>query len=217
MGLIDRLGRVIRAGVNNLVGGAEDPEKVLEEAVSQMEQHLIGMRQALAEAIATQKRTDRQIQQHQKLATTWHERARTAMGNDNESLAREALSQWQTHQNHLEPLQKGSQQHGEVIKKLKQELLTIERKYIQIKAQKSLYVARLQSASASQKAREIIGEIEGVNAGGVFEKIEAKVLLMEAEAQLLIEDSDPVEVEFRRLERQKQLEAELGNIKNQEM
>ncbi len=215
MGLFDRIGQVIRAGVNNLVGSSEDPEKVLEQAISEMEQHLIGMRQALAEAIANQKRTERQIRQQEKLSETWHERARLAISNDNETLAREALTNWQSHQSHLEPLQSSFKQHQEVIKKLKGELLTIERKYVDIRAQKSLYVARLQSASASQKAREIIGEIEGVNAGGVFEKIEAKVLAMEAESELL--EGDPIESEFRRLERQKQLEAELGKIKNQEL
>jgi phage shock protein A len=139
------------------------------------------------------------------------------MANENENLAREALTNWQSHQSHLEPLQISFKQHQEVIKKLKSELLTIERKYVDIKAQRSLYVARLQSASASQKAREIIGQIEGANASGVFEKMEAKVLAMEAESELLSEESDPVEAEFKKLERQKQLETELGKIKDQQM
>ncbi|MDP8964263.1 MAG: PspA/IM30 family protein, partial [Cyanobacteriota bacterium] len=55
MGLIDRILRVIRANINSLVGKAEDPEKVLEQAVDDMQQDLIQLRQAVAQAIATQK------------------------------------------------------------------------------------------------------------------------------------------------------------------
>jgi phage shock protein A len=36
MGLFDRLSRVVRANLNDLVSQAEDPEKVLEQAVIDM-------------------------------------------------------------------------------------------------------------------------------------------------------------------------------------
>ena len=55
MGLLDRIGRVIRAQINSLGNEAQDPEKLLEEMTAQMELELIEMRRALAEAIATHK------------------------------------------------------------------------------------------------------------------------------------------------------------------
>ncbi|NES69885.1 MAG: PspA/IM30 family protein, partial [Okeania sp. SIO2D1] len=37
MGLLDRVWRVIRANINTLISGAEDPEKVLEQTVTDMQ------------------------------------------------------------------------------------------------------------------------------------------------------------------------------------
>jgi phage shock protein A len=38
MGLFDRLSRVVRANLNDMVSKAEDPEKMLEQAVSDMQE-----------------------------------------------------------------------------------------------------------------------------------------------------------------------------------
>ncbi|NEP28128.1 PspA/IM30 family protein, partial [Moorena sp. SIO3I6] len=65
MALLDRMLRIIRASLNSLISQAEDPEKILEQAVDDMQQDLIHMRQAVAQAIATQKCTERQASQAQ--------------------------------------------------------------------------------------------------------------------------------------------------------
>ena len=41
MGLFDRLSRVVRSNLNDLVSKAEDPEKVLDQAVTDMEEDLV--------------------------------------------------------------------------------------------------------------------------------------------------------------------------------
>ncbi|MFN7512020.1 PspA/IM30 family protein, partial [Microcystis sp.] len=46
MGLFDRLSRVVRANLNDMVSKAEDPEKMLEQAVSDMQEDLVQVRQA---------------------------------------------------------------------------------------------------------------------------------------------------------------------------
>ena len=55
MGLLDRAWRLIRANFSDAVSRAEDPEKVLEQALTDMQANLIQLRQAVAQAIATQK------------------------------------------------------------------------------------------------------------------------------------------------------------------
>jgi phage shock protein A len=215
MGLFDRMGQAIRAQVNSLIQENQDPEKLLEKAILEMEGELIKMRQALAEAVATQKRTERQRQQQEKAAQTWHERAQLALNHGNEELARQALAQWQTYQSQIVPLQTAVQQQTIIIQNLKKELLTIERKYADMKAQKSLYVARLRSASATQKVQEIMGSLNSSQTGTIFEKLEAKVLEAESQADLM-QYKDPLERKFQDLEGQKQIEAELFKMKQQE-
>ena len=60
MGLFDRVSRVVRANMNDLVSKAEDPEKILEQTIIDMQEDLVQLRQAVASAIASQKRTQQQ-------------------------------------------------------------------------------------------------------------------------------------------------------------
>ena len=53
MGLFDRISRIVRANVNDMVNKAEDPEKVLEQSIVDMQEDLVQLRQAVASAIAT--------------------------------------------------------------------------------------------------------------------------------------------------------------------
>jgi phage shock protein A len=48
MGLIDRISRLMRANVNDIVSKAEDPEKILEQAVIDMQEDLVQLRQGAA-------------------------------------------------------------------------------------------------------------------------------------------------------------------------
>ena len=60
MGLFDRVRRVVSANLNDMVSKAEDPEKILEQAILEMQEDLVRLRQGVAQAIAAQKRTEKQ-------------------------------------------------------------------------------------------------------------------------------------------------------------
>ena len=96
MGLFERIMRVIRSQINSLVSKAEDPEKILEQAVMDMQTDLIQVRQAVAQAIATQKRTERQYEQAKSTADEWYKRAQLALQKGDEHLAKEALTRRQS-------------------------------------------------------------------------------------------------------------------------
>ena len=68
MNLLGRLARAVRAQISSWVQESEDPEKILDQAVADMQADLIQLRQSVAQAIATQKRTERQCDQTNTLA-----------------------------------------------------------------------------------------------------------------------------------------------------
>ena len=53
MGLLDRLSRLVRANLNAFVSDAEDPIKILDQSVADMQEDLVKLRQAVAIAIAS--------------------------------------------------------------------------------------------------------------------------------------------------------------------
>ena len=58
MNFFDRFKRVAEANINNVLGKMEDPEKVLNQAVEDLQKDLVTIRQSYAEVMATQKRCD---------------------------------------------------------------------------------------------------------------------------------------------------------------
>merc|ERR1712159_78351 len=73
----------------------EDPEKVLNQAVEDLQKDLVTIRQSYAEVMATQKRQQRQKDQADQLADEWYRRAQLALEKGDDELAREALSRKQ--------------------------------------------------------------------------------------------------------------------------
>ena len=98
MGFFDRLGRLVRASANAAVSSMEDPVKILDQSVADMQADLVKLRQAVALAIASQKRLRSQADQAEAQAKTWYERAELALKKGEEDLAREALTRRKTFQ-----------------------------------------------------------------------------------------------------------------------
>ena len=201
MGLLGRTWRVIRANVNSLINQAEDPEKVLEQTVSEMQQHLIQMRQAVAQAIATQKRTERQLAQNQATTEQWRQRAQLALEQGNEHLAREALLRGQSAKTNAQTLQSQLEQQGGIIARLKGDMRVLEEQISGAKTKKDMFIARARSAAASQKIRNLNDTVNTSSSLNAFERMEEKVIDLEAQSEALnVLETDNVEKQFAALE-----------------
>ncbi|PSP00636.1 MAG: phage shock protein A [Cyanobacteria bacterium QS_7_48_42] len=215
MGLLDRVWRVIRSNISSLVGKAEDPEKVLEQAVADMQQDLIKMRQAVAQAIASQKRTERQATQAQSTADEWRRRAQLALNKGDEDLAREALTRRQSYQETAQTLQNQLEQQNGVIDKMKKDMRTLENKISDAKTKKDMYIARARSAEASQKINEQIGNTGTESSMSAFERMEERVMELEASSEATQElATDDIENRFSALEGGDNVDEELASLKS---
>lgn len=216
MGLIDRILRVIRANLNALVGQAEDPEKLLEQTVTEMQENLVQLRQAVASAIATQKRTERQAHQAQSTGEEWYRRAQLVLQQGNDALAREALTKRKTYQDTATAMKTALEQQNTVVVRLKKDMQTLESKISEAKTKKDMYIARARSAQASQKINEMLGGVNTSNSLSAFERMEEKVLQLEAQSEAIAElGTDDLQKKFASLESGNDIDAELAKMKAQ--
>jgi phage shock protein A len=215
MGLLDRVGRVIRANLGSLVSQAEDPEKILEQTVIDMQDDLIKLRQAVAQAIATQKRTERQYSQNESSAQEWYLRAQLALQKGDENLAREALSRRKSYQETATALKTQLDQQSGIVSQMKENMRVLENKLAEAKTKKDMYIARARSAKASQQINEMMGRMGNNNAYAAFERMEEKVLQLEAQSQAIAElTENTLEKKFAQLESGNDIDAELAAMKN---
>lgn len=216
MGLIDRILRVIRANVNSLIGQAEDPEKVLEQTVMDMQENLIQLRQAVAQAIATQKRTERQCSQANSTAQEWYNRAQLALQKGDDNLARQALTKRKSYQETAEAMQAQIEQQSIVVNRLKQDMRGLESKISEARTKKDMYIARARSAQATQKINEMLGGVNTASSLTAFERMEEKVLQLEAQSEAIGElGTNDLEKRFLSLEGADEVDDELAAMKAQ--
>ena len=216
MGLFDRINRVVRANVNDLVSKAEDPEKVLEQTVIDMQQDLVQLRQAVAKAIATQKRTEQQYNNNQSEANKWQQRAQLALSKGDENLAREALTRKKTFADTAAQLKSQLDGQASQVDTLKRNLIALESKISEAKTKKDMLKARANAAKANQQLQNTIGSIDTSSAMGAFERMEDKVLEMEAVSQAAGElAGSGIEQQFAQLEAGSDVEDELAAMRAQ--
>jgi phage shock protein A len=216
MGLFDRISRAIRATLNSWVSQAEDPEKILEQTVIDMQDDLVRLRQAVAQAIATQKRTERQQSQADSTAQEWYKRAELALRKGDETLAREALTRHKTYQDTAQALLTQIQQQAEIVNQMKKNMVLLENKLAEAKTKKDMYIARARSAKASEKLNEMLGRTSTSGSLAAFERMEEKVLQLEAKAEAIAElNTDTLEKQFATLEQSSDVDAELEAMKAQ--
>ncbi|XFA73283.1 PspA/IM30 family protein [Thermosynechococcaceae cyanobacterium Okahandja] len=201
MGLLERVGMVVRSNLNAIVSAAEDPEKILEQTIIDMNEDLVKLRQAVAQAIAAQKRLEQQYTQNLQQAKQWEDRARLALSKGDEALAMEALNRKKTATDTATALKKQVDQMGAQVKTLKDNLTALESKIAEAKTKKEMLKARARAAKASEQIHQAVSKVGTSNAMAVFDRMEDKVLQMEARSQAIAElSSDTLENQFQALE-----------------
>ena len=91
MGIFSRLAQLIKSNLNDLISRSEDPEKMLNQVVLDMNNQLVEAKKQVAASIADEKRLAKQFEQEAARAQEWERRAMLALRAGNEALAKEAL------------------------------------------------------------------------------------------------------------------------------
>ncbi|XP_039133035.1 probable membrane-associated 30 kDa protein, chloroplastic [Dioscorea cayenensis subsp. rotundata] len=201
MNLFDRFARVIKSYANALVSSLEDPEKILEQAVQEMNDDLTKMRQATAQVLASQKRMENKYKAAQQASEDWYRRAQLALGKGDEDLAREALKRRKSYADNAASLKSQLDQQKGVVENLVSNTRLLESKIQEARSKKDTLKARAQSAKTATKVNEMLGNVNTSSALSAFEKMEEKVMAMESQAEALNQlTTDDLEGKFALLE-----------------
>lgn len=215
MGLFDRISRLVRANVNEMVNKAEDPEKVLEQSIIDMQEDLVQLRQAVASAIATQKRSQQQYNQAQSQANQWYSRAQLALQKGDENLAKEALQRKKSYSETATTIKTSLDTQTSQVETLKRNLTALESKISEAKAKKDMLKARIAAAKTQEQLNNTMGSLNTSGALSAFDRMEEKVLQMEARSEAAAElaGGSGLEEEFRKLEAGSDVDDELAALK----
>ena len=214
MGFFARLSRLVRANANAVLSSAEDPGKILDQSVADMQAELVKLRQAVATAIASQKRIQNQAEQAGTQAKTWYERAELALQKGEEDLAREALTRRKTYQDTADALNTQLQSQSGQVESLKKSLMGLEGKIAEARTKKDMLKARAQAAKAQEQLQSAVSGLGTDGAMAAFEQMEEKVQVLEARSQAAAELAGAdLESQFQALQGGSDVDDELAALK----
>src|SRR5438874_7539417 len=91
MALMERVGTLLRANLNDLVDRAEDPEKMIKQVILDMENQLMQVKTQVAITIADLHLLENKHKDNQENSAGWMRKAELAVGKQQDDLARAAL------------------------------------------------------------------------------------------------------------------------------
>src|SRR2546427_7564787 len=98
MGVLQRVGDILSANIHDLVDRFEDPEKMLRQAIREMEALVQETMDGAAKSIATEKLLLKDLASEEHLAKQWEDKAERAVQAGDDPAARKALGRRMEHE-----------------------------------------------------------------------------------------------------------------------
>jgi phage shock protein A len=218
MGIFSRLAQLIKSNLNDIISKSEDPEKMLNQIVLDMNNQLIEAKKQVASSIADEKKLQKQFEQEAATATEWERRAMMALRAGNEELAKEALARKREHDELVKTLQDQHEKQKNAVEQLKRALRMLNDKIEEAKRKKNVLIARKKRAEAQRAIQETLHGIKDQSAFETFERMSTKIDQIEAEAEANEEvqeeyTGDQLAHQFSKLERSAGAEDDLAALK----
>jgi phage shock protein A len=199
MGLFSRFKRAVKSNLNDMISKAENPEKMLNQLILEMNEQLIESKKTVAAAIADEKRLERQIALNRTDAEEWERKAMLAVKAGKDELAKEALLRKQEYDNAARQYQTQWESQHATVEDLKASLRQLQQKIEEASRKRNLLVARVKRAEAQKRIQQTMSSLSDTSAFEAFDRMSDKVEQIEAEAEALKEiDSSGAEASLEK-------------------
>jgi phage shock protein A len=213
-GIMDRLSRLIRANVNDLIDNAEDPEKMIDQILRDMQESTSMARAQVAAMIAQEKELELDAAETKNLAEEWGRKAERAVTASKDDLAREALRRKRDNEENSAIYTEQLAVQRQAVAKLKDQLRQLEAKYQATLGARDTLIARQRRARAQRQVAEAIVVFTPLDPSSELDRMERKIRSEEAHAAAALEiGEDSFESQFQALEAESDVEDELEALK----
>ena len=216
MGIFKRINDLLKANINDMLGRVENPEKMLNQLMSDLREEKRKAHNQVLKCIADEKRLEQQVRDHQEKLTQWQKRAEVAVMRDEDELAREAIARRNEYTTMVDELTRQWEEQHQMAEQLKDALEQIARRYKEAEFQKQHLVNKYRAAEANRRATETMVKLSNTDHMEGFAKVEEKIQDMGAMASANVElHMSDLDDRFRQLESEGVVEHDLMQLKLQ--
>lgn len=181
MGVINRVNDIIQSNISAALDKAEDPEKLLNLLIQQMQDALIEGRATAATFLTQQKQLNRELAAKQSNRDAWQEKAEKALVKNRDDLAKAALLEKQRITTEIQNQQVELSNVTESIAKLTTDCQRLQNKLTEAKAKQLTYLHKEQVLQARVKVKQQLHSDKVADALSRFEVIERRVESIESQ------------------------------------
>jgi len=189
MGVGKRLATIFKAKSNAALNKMEDPRQTLDLSYEQQLENLTKVRRAVADVATARKRVEIQAEQLKGQGDKLAEQAKAALSQNNETLAREALSRREAIAAQLKDLDTQHATISEQEQKLTETAQKLQTEVEAFRTKKETIKATYTAAEASAHVSEAVSGISASmgDAGAALQRAQDKVAEMQARSGALDE------------------------------
>jgi phage shock protein A len=214
MSFLGRIKDILSANINDMLDNAEDPEKMANEYLRQLNDQYYAAKTEVASAMADETRLQQRKIQYQTEMENWQGKAESALRAAKEDLAKAALQRKMQAEKLFQQYEQQYQAQSEQVDMLQEALANLETRIAETKAKRDLIIAKKNRAQTQEAIQATTRGISRVTAMDKLDMLESRIddRLAKAEAMADLE-SDTLENQFRKLEAESGVNAELEELK----
>lgn len=218
MALLERVSALVRANLNDLIDKAEEPEKMIKQVILDMRNQLLQVKTQVAIAVADQHLLARKASENEEKQGEWMRKAELAVEKKDDGLARAALERAMGYRELAGSFHQQVADQKTEVENLKSALQKLEGKLAEAESRSDLLIARHRRARVSKKASEAKLAIAAGAGPNTFDRMKDRVAHAEAVSQAWSEmTSDDVEDRFAALEKEKEVDRLLTELKSRKL
>jgi phage shock protein A len=215
--VFSRFADIISSNINAMLDKAENPSKMLKLIIGEMEDTLVEIKAATAQAMAAQVQLNRRKVDVEQAMDLWLTRAKQAIGKSRDDLARVALVEKKAAEQELAALNSQIDELQSILDKHHAEIDQLENKISQAREREKLMAMRQGQAEKSLKVSGQLKRYDLAAAQMKLDRLDQRLDRLEAEAELERAHRRPLpgernlEAEFQKLD--DSIELELSALK----
>ena len=217
MALLERVGTLLRANINDLIEKAEDPEKLCKQLVLDMENQLLQVKTQVAIAIADQHLVQKKLKEHEDAMNQFNRKAELAVQKQQDDLARVALERSLSHQQLAQSFTQQLDDQTTETETLRNAFTRLQQKLEETRSACEMLLARNRRARTIGKANAVRSITSTSQTATALNRLRTSILQREAtnSAHTMLE-AETAEDRLITLEREDQIDRLLEELKSRQ-
>jgi len=215
MSIFKRLRDLTMSNLNALIEKAEDPVKLTDQYLRDMQDDLEEAEKAVAAQIALEKKFKVLYEEQEALAKKREEQAHVAAQAKNIDLARRALEEKKAAEQKVAEYKAGYDKNKLAADNLRDQLTEMKKQITELKNKRETLAARVNAAKAQKTINQAMSGLGNSSAMSGLKRMEEKALQMEAEAEAsgeLYKKEASLDEEIAKLGKDQAVEDELAAL-----